>query len=111
MLTPVQRLGKYILFLQSITKELNKSGIHSVNVQTALDIVKRSMTRGNDLIAICSIKSCPINLVKEAGSFVMREKFQILKPKKLVSTVFLFEEIVVFTIDCQVNYNPNKYRN
>lgn len=99
----MQRLGKYILFLQNITKELNKSGVHSVNVQTALDIVKRAMKRGDDLIAINSIKCSPVNLARVAGSFVMRQTFQMLKPKKYLSTVFLFDEVVVFTINNQVN--------
>lgn len=103
MLTPIQRLGKYILFLENISKELNKSGVHSAKVQTALNIVKEAMTRGNDFIAICSIRDCPLNLIKEAGSFVMREEFHILKPKKLVSIVFLFEAIVVFTVNNQVS--------
>lgn len=77
-------------------------------VQAALDMVKRAMSRANDYIAIDSIKNCPINLSKEAGSFVMREKFLVLRPNKIgqtfESTVFFFDEIIVFTIDCYVRF-------
>lgn len=54
------------------------------------------MSRGNDYIAIDSIKDCPINLL-EQGSFLIREKFTVHTPKKYESMLFLFEKILVFT--------------
>lgn len=98
LLAPIQRLGKYILLLDKINMELGKKGKSSKLINAALEIVKKEMSKGNDYVAICSIKNSPIKLADEAGSFKMRETFTILKPKKFESVVFLFEEIIVFTI-------------
>lgn len=106
LLTPIQRLGKYILFLKGINEQLNKRCSHSVTVQAALDMVKDAMSRANDYIAIDSIKDCPINLNK-AGSFIMREKFLVHRGNKIERTfesmVFFFDEIIVFTIENHVS--------
>lgn len=99
MLAPIQRLGKYILLLDKISKELSKKDQSSDSIHAALEIVKKEMSKGNDYVAIYSIKDCPVKLAEEAGSFKMREKFTILKPRKFESVVFLFEEIIVFTIE------------
>lgn len=97
LLTPIQRLGKYILFLEQIQKELlKKDGFASDNIYKAIEIVRKQMSRGNDYIAIDSIKECPINLL-EQGSFVMREKFNVIKPRKYEAMLFLFEKMLVFT--------------
>lgn len=72
-------------------------------VEMALNIVKKSMAKSNDYIAIDSIKDSPINLEREAGSFIMRENFNMIKPKRFETVVFLFEEIIVFTTASQVN--------
>lgn len=98
LLSPIQRLGKYILLLDKIHKELDKTGESSELINTALEIVKKEMSKGNDSVAIGCIKNSPINLAEEAGSIKMNEKFTILKPKKFESVVFLFDEIIVFTI-------------
>ncbi|CAH1168750.1 unnamed protein product [Phyllotreta striolata] len=97
LLTPVQRLGKYILFLENIQKQLDKLDLSTYNVQAALFIVKEEMSKGNDSVAIESIENSPISK-KEYGSFVIREKFNVIKPKRVDSTmVFLFTNVVVFT--------------
>ncbi|KAF5271384.1 hypothetical protein FQA39_LY08182 [Lamprigera yunnana] len=96
LLTPIQRLGKYILLLKQINEELTKSGIVCDAVVCALNIVKSQMSIGNDYIAVDSIKKCPVALL-EHGSFVMSDKFTILKPKKYEAVIFFFEEIIVIT--------------
>lgn len=103
LLTPIQRLGKYILFLKGINEQLNKKYLCSPTVQAALDMVRELMSRANDYIAIDSIKNCPINLSKDGGSFVMREKFNILRPTKFESMVFFFEKIIVFAVESYVS--------
>lgn len=103
LLTPIQRLGKYILLLQKISSELIKEGVYSAYVQTALDLVKNAMSRGNDYLAIDSIKHCSLNLTLY-GSFIMTDKFIMLKPRKYDCAVFLFEDIVVFTQPDGVSY-------
>lgn len=71
-------------------------------------MVKEVMSRANDYIAIDSIKNCPINLSKEAGSFVMREKFLLHRANKVERTfeamVFFFDQIIVFTIETSVSF-------
>lgn len=97
LLTPLQRLGKYKLFLENIEKQLKKLDLPIGNVQMALDIIKGEMSKGNDFVAIESIENSPINK-EDYGSFTMREKFNILKPRRFEAMVFLFENIIVFTI-------------
>ncbi|KAJ8920587.1 hypothetical protein NQ315_004726 [Exocentrus adspersus] len=97
LLTPLQRMGKYKLFLENIEKELKKVNESTTAVEQALGIVKREMSKGNDFVAIESIANSPIGK-EDYGSFIMREVFTILKPRRLDSMVFLFENILVFTI-------------
>lgn len=102
LLTPVQRLGRYILFIENIEKELKKVDGTCENIQKALKIVKSVMSRGNDCVAIESIQKSPISKV-DYGSFIMREKFTLIKPRRLEIMVFLFSNIVVFTVEDPVS--------
>lgn len=68
----------------------------------ALDIIKKYMSRGNDAVAIASILHSPLH-TKDYGSFITREKFVLLKPKRLELMVFLFEGAVVFTTEDPVS--------
>lgn len=61
------------------------------------------MRKGNDAVVIGSIEKSPIQ-AKYYGSFIMNEQFTLLKPKRLDSTVFLFEQVIVFTYEDQVIY-------
>nr|CAI5841884.1 unnamed protein product [Callosobruchus analis] len=96
LLTPLQRLGKYILFLENIQNQFQSLGISIESTLVALDIVKREMTKGNDYVAIESIQNSPISKL-DYGTFIMRENFIILKPRKMEVMVFLFNNIIVFT--------------
>ncbi|CAG9768837.1 unnamed protein product [Ceutorhynchus assimilis] len=98
LLTPLQRLGKYKLFLENIIKQLGKEGKSIGAVQMALDVVKKYMSRGNDAVAIASILFSPLH-TREYGAFISREKFALLKPKRMEVMVFLFEDVIVFTTE------------
>ncbi|XP_056633433.1 uncharacterized protein LOC130443013 isoform X2 [Diorhabda sublineata] len=96
LLTPVQRLGRYILFLENIEKQLKKLNLPVEGAQSAIAILKDEMSKGNDSVAIESIENSPISKM-DYGSFKMREKFSINKPRKVDAMVFLFSHVVVFT--------------
>ncbi|XP_072378737.1 uncharacterized protein [Diabrotica undecimpunctata] len=96
LLTPVQRLGKYILLLEQIEKQLKKLELPVDSTQTALAIVREEMSKGNDSVAIESIENSPISKM-DYGSFKMREMFSITKPRKVEAMVFLFANVLVFT--------------
>ncbi|KAJ8974338.1 hypothetical protein NQ317_005679 [Molorchus minor] len=96
LLTPLQRLGKYKLFLENIEKQLFKLNLPSDSTTTALEIIKQEMSKGNDSVAIASIDSSPIDK-SEYGSFKMREIFIVLRPRRFEAMIFLFENLIVFT--------------
>lgn len=98
LLTPLQRLGKYILFLENIEKELNKLELPVEKTQIALDIVKKVMSQGNDYVAIESIENSLVSK-SDYGAFIIRETFFINKPRRYESMVFLFSNVIVFTIN------------
>lgn len=105
LLTPLQRLGKYILLLENIRKEVGKMELHRKIkniIEKALEMVKSVMSKGNDYVAIESIQSSPLSST-DYGSFIMRDKFMLLKPRKLECMVFLFTNLVVFTVEDPVS--------
>lgn len=104
LLTPIQRLAKYIQFLDQINKELAKQEMRSPDLDKARSIVKTYMKKGNDYVAIDSITKVPYSLSDKVGSFIFREKFFILKPKKYEATLFLFEQSLIITIADPVSY-------
>ncbi|XP_050302333.1 uncharacterized protein LOC126740386 isoform X3 [Anthonomus grandis grandis] len=108
LLTPLQRIGKYKLFLENIIKQLEKEGKPIGSAQLALDIIKKYMSSGNDAVAIASILRSPLH-TKDYGSFISREKFSLIKPKRLELMVFLFEEVVVFTTEDPKNMEQFVY--
>jgi 3-polyprenyl-4-hydroxybenzoate decarboxylase len=104
LLTPIQRLGKYILILEKIKKELIKAKKPIEKVCAAIEVVRKVMRKGNDFIAMDSIKNSDIDLLMQ-GSFIMRAVFNVLKPRKFVSMVFLFENAIIFTEKISVSNN------
>ncbi|XP_066143646.1 uncharacterized protein [Euwallacea fornicatus] len=108
LLTPVQRLGKYKLFLENIIKQLEKENKSSALAQDSLSMIKKYLSRGNDSVAIASILRSPLH-TKDYGSFIAREKFSMIKPKKMEIVVFLFEGVVVFTQEDPKNMEQFQY--
>lgn len=82
--------------MEQIQKELKKNQKPLEKISEAIGVVRNVMRKGNDYIAIDSIKQSEIDL-RLHGSFIMRAPFAITKPRKMTSMVFLFENIVVFT--------------
>lgn len=110
LITPIQRMGRYRLLLEGIQGELNKKGIPSDDIEIALDMIKRIANLANGYVAIGSIKNCPTDLSQEAGPFIMRDHFNIIYPhcrEGAEGAVFLFEEIMIFTLDTDVSDNCN----
>lgn len=96
LLNPIQRLGRYILLLENLQKAVRKSE----RLDPAVEILKTNMTKGNDAIAVESILQLPQSLdLYTKGSYIDREKFIMTKPKRQEIVIFLFEEIVVFTVE------------
>lgn len=110
LLTPIQRLGKYILLLENIQKALQKENKYSENVEMAIEMLRREMRIGNDFIAIDSIEKLPITL-DQSGSFVFRDVFNIQRPRKYEATLFLFENVLVFTVVHHVSSNLQSVEN
>nr|XP_023018278.1 uncharacterized protein LOC111507223 [Leptinotarsa decemlineata] len=108
LLTPVQRLGKYILFLENIEKELKRLDLPIGSTQMALDIVKNEMSKGNDYVAIDSIQNSPISKMSY-GCFKMRENFTISKPRRMEATVFLFSNYVVLAVEDHYSHETFNY--
>ncbi|KAF7286878.1 hypothetical protein GWI33_003448 [Rhynchophorus ferrugineus] len=98
LITPVQRLGRYTLFFENIIKALNKDNLPTKQAELALGIVRKYMREGDDAVVIDSIEGSPIDS-QDYGTFITKDKFTLLKPKRLDSTVYLFENIIVFTIE------------
>lgn len=96
LLNPIQRLGRYILLLENLQKSVRRSAC----LDPAIEILKSNMTKGNDSIAVESILKVPetVDLYKK-GSYIDREKFVMLKPRRQEAVIFLFEDIVVFTTE------------
>ncbi|XP_022916986.2 triple functional domain protein-like [Onthophagus taurus] len=100
LLNPVQRLGRYILLLQNLQKSIRKPEC----LDNAIKLLEKAMKRGNDYVAIASISQCTIDLYKK-GTYIDREKFTLLKPKREEIVVFLFENTIVLTLPQQNTEN------
>lgn len=96
-MVPIQRITKYVLLLENMQKELKKMNSDSTKLQDAVNMLKAELQKGNDFLAIYSIKSFPQIDTVQLGSFVARESFLIKSGKKFVSMVFLFDHMLIFT--------------
>ena len=105
LLNPIQRLGRYILLLENLKKSLTTAKCETLT--EAIQFLKKTMKRGNDYVALDSIARCPKNIdFSTTGSFILREKFNMLKPRKGERMLFLFDKIIILTVADQVN-TPN----
>jgi hypothetical protein len=93
LLKPVQRLGKYQLFLDSISKTTNQK----VELLKAKKIITFQLQHGDNLLAMDSIKGCEIDL-KEQGKLLRQNEFTVMSGrKKATRRIFLFENLILFT--------------
>lgn len=101
LMQPVQRIMRYPMLLTEIKEELNNISLHSKEIENALLMVRAKAKKGDDLVAIDSIENLPFGL-SETGSFVKKENFVVVKPKKYETTLFLFENLLIFTTNNSV---------
>jgi hypothetical protein len=93
LLKPVQRLGKYSLFLDGISRT---NGPKSELIK-ARTIIQFQLQHGDNLLAMDSIRGCEIDL-KEQGKLLRQNEFTVMSGrKKAVRRIFLFENLILFT--------------
>lgn len=109
LLTPIQRLGKYKLFLEQIEKELRRENRTCIYITYAVEIVRTQMATGDLYIAVDSIRGCPIDLLQQ-GALLLKESFTVLKPKKFDVVFFLFERMLIFATQNAKNGTFFTYR-
>uniref|UniRef100_A0A1Y1K702 DH domain-containing protein n=3 Tax=Photinus pyralis TaxID=7054 RepID=A0A1Y1K702_PHOPY len=109
LLTPIQRLGKYKLFLEQIEKELRRENRTCIYITYAVEIVRTQMATGDLYIAVDSIRGCPIDLLQQ-GALLLKENFTVLKPKKFDVVLFLFERMLIYATQDAKNVNFFTYR-
>ncbi|KAF7286879.1 hypothetical protein GWI33_003449 [Rhynchophorus ferrugineus] len=110
LIKPLQRLGKYILFIENIIKQFTKEEKNTERANDALRMIKGIMEFGNSLVAISSISKSPIKS-DDYGSLLLTDKLALLKPKKMELQVFLFTKIIIFTTNCNGKPNTFEYWN
>lgn len=88
--------------MQSLYKELAKNDTPAASVKKALNIIETILKKCDDYEAFDAVRYSPINLERNAGSFIRSEKFRVLTPRSFESVVFLFEDIIIFTVLSQV---------
>ncbi|XP_076256005.1 uncharacterized protein LOC143193584 isoform X2 [Rhynchophorus ferrugineus] len=110
LIKPLQRLGKYILFIENIIKQFTKEKKNMERANDALKMIKGIMEFGNSLVAISSISKSPIKS-DDYGSLLLTDKLALLKPKKMELQVFLFTKIIIFTTNCNGKPNTFEYWN
>ncbi|KAK7114075.1 hypothetical protein V1264_000199 [Littorina saxatilis] len=60
-------------------------------------MVRYQLRRGNDLLAMDSLRNCDVNL-QEQGKLLRQDEFLVLRGrKKMVRQVFLFENLILFS--------------
>jgi len=93
LLKPVQRLGKYSLFLEGISKTTKQK----TELLKAKKIIQFQLQHGDNLLAMDSIKGCEIDL-KEQGKLLRQNEFNVMSGRrKAVRRIFLFENLILFT--------------
>jgi len=93
LLKPVQRLGKYSLFLDGISKTTKQK----TELLKAKKIIQFQLQHGDNLLAMDSIKGCEIDL-KEQGKLLRQNEFNVMSGRrKAIRRIFLFENLILFT--------------
>ncbi|XP_066528188.1 puratrophin-1 [Hoplias malabaricus] len=98
LLKPVQRISKYSLLLQEMVGEcLPGQDSERQEIQAAAEVIRFQLRHGNDLLTMDAIRNCDVNL-KEQGQLVRQDEFYVMmRKKKALRRVFLFQELILFT--------------
>ncbi|XP_071052607.1 rhoGEF domain-containing protein gxcJ-like isoform X2 [Onthophagus taurus] len=107
LLTPVQRTTRYKLLLESLLKDLKKNGEETTLLEKAIDFIDKNISEANRLLAIDSIRNCPINLTNK-GPLLLKDSFNI--KRKYRSLIFLFKDVVVFTVESKAKQDIFEYK-
>ncbi|XP_074070557.1 puratrophin-1 [Macrotis lagotis] len=104
LLKPIQRMSKYALLLQELSRTCEegpepgwacKPELDAL--QAAWDLVRFQLRHGNDLLAMDAIRGCDVNL-KEQGQLIRQDEFMVWsRRKKCQRHIFLFEELILFS--------------
>ncbi|XP_031805096.1 puratrophin-1 [Sarcophilus harrisii] len=104
LLKPIQRMSKYALLLQELSRTCEE-GLGPgwtrepdlAALRAACHLVRFQLRHGNDLLAMDAIRGCDVNL-KEQGQLVRQDEFTVWSGrKKCQRRVFLFEELILFS--------------
>lgn len=111
LLLPLRRLGNYGTFMENIKKELTIQKMPCDRADKAAGILKDAMSKGNTYVAIKSIQNNPMNRL-DHGSFIVSNVFILTASRRFESTVFLFSDVVIFTVkdkvrDCEITLDQN----
>uniref|UniRef100_A0A4X2M4D4 Pleckstrin homology and RhoGEF domain containing G4 n=1 Tax=Vombatus ursinus TaxID=29139 RepID=A0A4X2M4D4_VOMUR len=104
LLKPIQRMSKYVLLLQELSRTCKEGpgpswsrGPDLAALHAACDLVRFQLRHGNDLLAMDAIRGCDVNL-KEQGQLVRQDQFTVWSGRKRCRRhIFLFEELILFS--------------
>uniref|UniRef100_A0A673V6F4 Pleckstrin homology and RhoGEF domain containing G4 n=2 Tax=Suricata suricatta TaxID=37032 RepID=A0A673V6F4_SURSU len=97
LLKPIQRMSKYALLLQELTRACGGAVQELSALRAAQSLVRFQLRHGNDLLAMDAIQGCDVNL-KEQGQLVRQDEFTVRTGRrKSLRRVFLFEELLLFS--------------
>ncbi|XP_020845020.2 puratrophin-1 [Phascolarctos cinereus] len=104
LLKPIQRMSKYVLLLQELSRTCKEGpgpgwsrGPDLAALHAACDLVRFQLRHGNDLLAMDAICGCDVNL-KEQGQLVRQDEFTVWSGRKRCQRhIFLFEELILFS--------------
>ncbi|XP_077430440.1 quattro [Vanacampus margaritifer] len=98
LLKPVQRISKYSLLLQDMTRECAPGQVRELaELKAALEVVHFQLRHGNNLLAMDAIRQCDVNL-KEQGQLIRQDEFSVtFRKKKCSRHIFLFQELILFS--------------
>jgi len=95
LLKPVQRLTKYALFLDGISKNLTKL-TDKEEIGKAKKLIEFQLRHGNDLLAMDMIRGCEVDL-RSCGKLLRQHEFIInIGRRKAQRRIFLFEKVCLF---------------
>ncbi|CAG5110655.1 Oidioi.mRNA.OKI2018_I69.chr2.g5036.t1.cds [Oikopleura dioica] len=95
LLKPVQRLTKYALFLDGISKNLTKTA-DKEEIDKAKKLIEFQLRHGNDLLAMDMIRGCDVDL-RSCGKLLRQHEFIItIGRRKAQRRIFLFEKVCLF---------------
>ncbi|XP_044736749.1 kalirin-like isoform X2 [Chrysoperla carnea] len=107
LLKPVQRLARYSLLLDKLLKACEMGSETYTSILNAKEMITFTLRHGDDLLVMDGIKNCDVNL-NEQGKLLRQEEFLFIEEngkKASKRRIFLFEELILFSIPSKTNVN------